>query len=62
MNEKTRTFTCAGCGNTETIDATNWSEEDALQEATIEFGNECAGPIDVVCDDCYELILKRKNA
>ena len=48
-------FTCARCGVTFTK---GWSDEEALAEAVDLFGpGIVADDQEVVCDDCYEVIV-----
>lgn len=45
------TYTCSRCGGTFTSD---WTDEDAAEEAKHVFGEiEASKPMSVVCDVCY---------
>lgn len=43
------TYACAGCGGTF---AKGWTDGEALAEFEYTF-DDYAGPVEVVCDDCY---------
>jgi hypothetical protein len=52
-----RDFTCAACGETFKIDV-NWTEEQKRAEYEQTFGLPLhPSELDVVCDDCYPLIV-----
>ncbi len=52
MNE---TFTCAECGQTF---PTAWSDEEATREMNATFPGLQKEEADVVCDECYQKIMK----
>jgi hypothetical protein len=47
-------FTCACCGLVFTCE---WTDEEARAEAVAAFGPDALAEADLVCEDCYELVL-----
>ena len=55
MSGAKRTFTCSSCQQTF---VSEWTEEEARQEAAQVFGGITLAEQDVVCDDCYQKFMK----
>lgn len=52
------TYTCAACGG---VFEKGWSDEEALAEAAEVFP-DWGGPMDVVCDDCWNKMREDADA
>lgn len=48
-------FTCARCGGRFVAAR---SDDDAKREAHETFGDDARGPLEVVCDDCYRVLME----
>lgn len=48
------TYTCSACGETY---EKGWTDEEADAEYAEEF-NGYTGPCEIVCDDCYQAVMK----
>lgn len=55
MSEK-QSYTCSVCG--ETFDK-GWSDEEAEAELTSTFPGQDKSECEIVCDDCYQEIMKQ---
>ena len=55
MNTKSKTYTCAACGGTF---EEAWTDEEAAVEYQEVFGHLATSSMAVVCDDCYNAMVK----
>ena len=49
------TFTCDSCGKTY---PKGWTDEEAMQETQEMFGSVPIDDCNVICDDCYKIIME----